>query len=468
MLIWGSVNREAQEYHVPWVPVKTGLMFHSLIQQTLPIVNWKTLNCDGITVRWEYVCRPVMKTKKVKTPNQKRGPKKAKGRASANLSEQMSRVVLAPSVAKKTQRAPKADVVSLPKCTLRYALACSDPFHPGARKACVPVGSAPTMKVTAFARTDIVFGASGIAYVMINPSTANDCPSALYTTSGVTVGSAALPYSASATLGAAGTGSALVAGWANLFHNGPFSAAQLIGGETATISTTAPVSGRIVAVGMRSQYTGTTLNESGLHYCYHAPDHVSLSGVTSSTLSAFGDVNIEGVSRKPCMLTVHGTTDSELSFAGQNPINDLSTQDTASILYPYSSGNWFWNSTYAGATSFRGGIAATSLGTFVVPVGAPVAVYAITGVAGASAHLEFIFHMEYTGAGAASMLSDNASDPEGAAMVRTAALTLPQKKLDNPTADAWSLMHAALKEGAKAAVEYIVPLAKSALFSLLM
>jgi hypothetical protein len=87
-----------------------------------------------------------------------------------------------------------------------------------------------------------------------------------------------------------------------LYHNGPFTSSQLTVTGTDDVSVSAV--GRMVSSGLRSQYTGTTLNESGLHWAYHDPSHASLSGITVSSIGAFGDANIIGVTRRPFTLPV--------------------------------------------------------------------------------------------------------------------------------------------------------------------
>jgi len=387
---------------------------------------------------------------------------------SNRIVERFASISLAPSVAKRVVKKspPSKSVLSLPKCTLKYALALSDPFSPSARGACIPIGGSPSQKIHSFIRFDVVIGTTGTAIVYVMPSLANDMPSIIYTTS--TYGGTLPIYTTSGTIGASGVNSALNTGLTYGFHNGPYTANQTIGETASGLGTT---NGRIVSVGLRAQYTGTTLNESGLYYCYHDPGHSSLAGISYFQIGAFGDANVEGISRKPCMLTVHGVNDSELNFSSQaSPeaaIANTIGATQAQTLYPYSNGDYIFANSYTGAPVNVGAYVPVSLGTVGAPVGVPIAVIGITGVAGQSVHLEYIQHMEFQGLAAASALTSTESDPPGAAMVRTAALALPASKLAQPDKSSWDLMYAGLGALWNAAKPYVVPAIEAGVIALL-
>jgi hypothetical protein len=75
--------------------------------------------------------------------------------------------------------------------------------------------------------------------------------------------------------------------------------------------------------------------------------------------------------------------------------------------------------------------------------------------------------MEFQGAPAGAMLTPNSADPEGAAMVKTAALSMPQMKLAAPQRSSWDIMYTSLKEVWHEAKPIVVPIAERALLSLL-
>jgi hypothetical protein len=76
--------------------------------------------------------------------------------------------------------------------------------------------------------------------------------------------------------------------------------------------------------------------------------------------------------------------------------------------------------------------------------------------------------MEYQGVPAATMLTKVSADTEGAAIVRSAALALPQAKLAEPQKTTWQLMYGALGSLWNEVKPIVVPLAETALMSLLV
>jgi hypothetical protein len=424
-----------------------------------------------------YACRPVSGQKAgvllknarggKKGTTRKGGKRKGSGRQKKmNFAEQFAAIRLAPAVNTapvKMVSKQKAKVM-LTQCTARYALACVDPFAPEARGACVPVGSAPSQKTHAFLRFDVTIGTSGAALLYFSPALSNDCASVFYTTSTWT-GSTLMPFSAGGTLGASGSSATLNAGWTQGSHNGPYNSAKFITNEVNSTPNDTQVSGKIVSAGLRTQYTGTTLNESGLYYCYHDPSHSSVSGLSAANIGNFGDANVEGVSRKPCTLVVHAVDADEQNYSNSVVTNPTLAASVCPLIYPFSGGDYYWYSNYGSTTT--GFAISQSIGGYGVPVGVPVGVIGMTGVAGQTVHVECILHFEYTGLAAAAMLTPTAPDIQGANNVITAALSVPAKKLDNPGKDVWSLMYEGLQEVAKTGIALAVPAAKAGLAMLL-
>lgn len=332
-------------------------------------------------------------------------------------------------------------------CALKYALACSDALDPSARGACVPYGSAPTMKTHAFVRTTIQLGANGFAALLFSPSTANDVPSLYHTTTAFAgfPGGQLNPW---ATYGSASIAATLATGWVSAAHNGPFAYSQL----TENFSNPITAVGRVVAAGARVQYTGTTLNESGIFTCYHDPTHEDISCFSGTQILAFADTNIEAVTRTPCTLNVFGVSETEMSLGPS--INDPTF--TTRSIYPYSQGENSWGVNLG--TPFISTVGAAA--TYGAIAGVPVGYIGITGVANSSVQLEYIVHLEYTGRAAAAMLTKTAADLEGTNLVREAALAVPAKKLANPMKDGWQLMREALNDAWQGAKPIVVPIAK--------
>jgi hypothetical protein len=406
--------------------------------------------------------------KKIINKNNNNKNKKQNKKRSNNKSlvEKMFSMRLAPSVNKPKRRpVPKTTTVSLPKCTLKYALAVSNPFATECRGACIPIGGSPSMKTHAYNRFDVTIGTTGNALIYLTPSLANDMPSIFFTTA-TYAGATQSPFSGGGIIGAAGTTTTLNTGWTSVTHNGPFTAGQLAG---SNLPSWGGVYGRVVSAGVRAQYTGTTLNESGLYYCYHDPAHSSVSGLTVSAIGNFGDTNVELVSRKPCELVTFGVASSELDYSIVEAI-DTSTIANPVIcgtLYPYANGDYVWAAAYNSATVVAGVQVPASGAAYGFGIGTPVGVIGVTGIAGQTVHIEYITHMEFQGAPAGAMLTPNSADPEGAAMVKTAALSMPQMKLAAPQRSSWDIMYTSLKEVWHEAKPIVVPIAERALLSLL-
>lgn len=322
--------------------------------------------------------------------------------------------------------AKKRNLIMHP-CTAKFALAIADPMNPAARGVCIPSSGGMTQRVLATFVTDITIGSQGFAYVYVTPSLANNTPCVYYSTGAFTG------------TGTAGTSSilsannTLVVGVQRGLHNGPYTASQLVVGSANNYT-----NGRIVACGLRVQYTGKTTNEGGVYYCRHELGHNSLSGSINSDIGNTSDGEVRGINREPCMLCVHPVDDDELNFSSE--ASGATTQNTA-VIYPYSNNVSGLSTTFNGSTIFSDTVAS-------IAVGVPVGVILITGTAGESIHLDYYQHMEYQGTLAAPSAIKAESDLEGAKKVMAAAKMLPVLKRDTPTEifSPWKCMHQALSE----------------------
>lgn len=327
--------------------------------------------------------------------------------------------------------------IRLPPCSLKFALACSDPFDPACRGACIPISAAPTQKVHAFARFDITIGSAGVGWALITPSLANDAFCIAVTIPGYT-GTTANAYSAN---------NILLPGVTGVNHNGPYGAAEM-----KTVDNQTYAGGRIVSAGVRLQYTGTVNNMSGLFYCLQEPDHNSLSGCSLSDISRFETVDIHAVSREPCTLVCFPNDEQETQIKS-------SRAASSNVVYPYATTD-LWSTTYNGGTSY------TYLAAGV-NVGHPVGLVFITGKAGETVHGEYITHMEYNGTLPAALTTAVDSDAANTFRIITAAKTITSKKLDHPKLSNWQAMYQSLGEVAASAIPMMVPAAQSALSALL-
>lgn len=369
---------------------------------------------------------------------------------------------MAPSVAARAQpRVKAAPLLKLSKCAIKYALALSDPFNPAARGVCVPVEGAPSHKTHGFIRFDVTIGTGGFGAVLLAPCLANDLPSVFFTTS-TFGGGPGTPLQPWATAGTFGTSNAtLNAGWAFANHNGPYSAITLTQNNLQSAGT-GMTYGKMVAAGLRTQYVGTTLNESGLYTCYHEGSHASLSGASANNLQSFADADITAVTRTPCSLSIFAVNPLELVYG--KAVGRANNGHLVEQLYPFSLEDSHWSDAFNGQAGKSPVIGPGSVYAAGVPVGATT----FTGVPGQVIHCEMIFHMEYSGVAAAANLTDNEPDMEGVAMVQQAALNIPAQKFARPKDSPWQIMHSCLKKVASAALPYVVPAAEAALTALLL
>jgi len=359
---------------------------------------------------------------------------------------------------------PKKDVLGttrshslrLTPCALRFAAAIADPFGVAAQGACIP--SAPAInsqKVHSFVRFDATVGTNGMGFITIHPCIANDGLLAYYT--GPTfAGTSAAPLTAS---------NVLATGVSRLSPAGlPYSTAQCAAPDATK---EALAFGRIVAVGVRMWYTGTTLNESGLTYCYVSPNHMPATQIpnggapmTIANLSTYDQTEISPLTRNQCSLSVFPVSRNEMEYLSPTTPAASSNTDYNSLqLYPYSSGYVNMMSGYTDTVAS-------------VYAGAPPAIIMFTGYSGNSVHVEIIQHIEYTGQLTAGRTTRDTADEEGAGQVMAAANIMQMEMTNNaglivkPTM--WSMMYSALGQVGNAALKIAVPAAEKALSALLL
>jgi hypothetical protein len=347
-------------------------------------------------------------------------------RRSKKISKQ-NNDLFGPSIPQRTVVAiPKKSTgtVSLSPCAIRYALAVSDPFHPQAKKACVPVyPSPPSLKTSAVTRFNMSIGTAGVGFATFAPVLSSDSVTSFYTTTAFT-GTAILPLSATDTLTTGVVTAALPL---------PFNTAGLLP-TTGSFS----VSGRVVSYGVRATYIGTTLNESGTLYCYTAPAHDNIIPYGSSTasLGAVLDTVVTAVNRESCELSIFATGNTETAYATEPPA-DSSAANT-SYVYPFCQGRTSMNSTF------------TITGTGSVKVGSPCSCIMATGVAGSSFLIELITHVEYTGPSAIMLATTTDADVRGFEIVQAAANQMALRKIENPKKTPWQHILDGIKETAHA------------------
>jgi len=320
----------------------------------------------------------------------------------------------------RPKKVPKDNGVKLSPCAIKYALAIADPFSPGAKQSCVPrAPSIPSLKNTAVTRITAFVGTSGVGFVLLNPTLANDLPALWYTQATFT-GLAVTPLSANNTITTGVTTSNLPL---------PYNSTSLLssGGSYQ-------VYGRIVSSGLRIKYTGTTMNESGAYYCYVTPNHDNVMGYagSASAAGALLETSVTSIDREPCSIACYGINDNETTYSNTN------SGTSQSVLFPFSAINNTFNNGYTYNPGYSNG--------------SPIGVIIFTGVAGSSFLVECIQHTEYAGPSAATLTTTTDADTIGFDTVQAAASLLPLKKQEsnNQHKSPISLMLEGIKEVAMA------------------
>jgi len=316
---------------------------------------------------------------------------------------------------------------------MRYALCIADPFNPSSRGACVPVfPAADSQKVTSYSRFTAAIGTLGLGGLSIQPCLANDGVMAFYTNSA---------YASSAFYPTTGVANTLNVGISTASPNNlPYSTSFLASGLSGEYPV---VTGRIVSVGVRISYVGTTMNESGVAYLYADPTHMN-AGVLANTPSAMGtfqSAEVCSFTRKPCTLNLFPVSPNETIYGNQYYVGAITP-----VVYPYCNNS-----------NILGGVAGGTTYTIAsVPVGSSPGMILFTGVAGSQVLVEIVQHVEYTGELAGALLTGSDSDQRGFEIVSAAASRLPLMK---NTAAPGTTMLSMMKEAISSVATQLKPVA---------
>jgi hypothetical protein len=400
---------------------------------------------------WQLVFKIFNKINKNKNSQSKNKKSTKKGvrtvsRKQVNLVKSMFQPAYKPISMLKPP--PKASAsVSLSKCAARLALSIADPFNPAARESCLPTSPAiDSAAISIITRTDLTVGLLGVGWIQVSPCLASDGVVAYVT--GSTFNSSNFEILTA--------NSTLVTG---VISVSPSQAPYTTSNLSSNYSDQTPsVSGRIVSVGVRITYSGTTLNQSGMVYCYADPTHnasdaYGASVGTVALMSAFETCDVSAVSRDPCTLVTTVTNPNEYAYTSYV---GGTTSEALTSVYPYS----------CTTSAFYGGFTNTVAS---LAVGVPIMCIAISGAtAGITFHVDLIQHVEYTGYMAAALVKPREADMEGTASVLAAAFKLPLYVMSNPGVSRWNLMMQALKAGAKLLKPIVLPMLESGLAALLV
>lgn len=339
--------------------------------------------------------------------------------------------------------------LAMSECTARFLRAVVDPF--GERNVCLPVApAAASLKSSGFVRLQMSVGTAFTGFVVVNPTWCADLPQGFFTTP---------TYAASnnliSVLSAANT---LYLGVLPITtSNLPYSTGDVnipaATGSQATSDQATALQGRVVACGVRITYTGTTINESGVSYCYVDPMHENVFGVTANgaSIGSLLQTDVKGVTRDPCCMSIYPVNDIEVLYGTAAPNNEVvSTSGSAATQFFYN----FSPSCGGQMPTSTGGVAlyavpeASPLFTGnTVAVPAAIAGYYVQTSAPANFLVEMIVHCEYLGPKVATLATPNIADPVGFAHAQSVLQNIPIVKQRNP--------HMSLKETVLSSVREI-------------
>lgn len=343
----------------------------------------------------------------------------------------------------------------LSHCALKFALALVNPWDPGALGVCNPAGKETfTMPAHSVQRFTMTIGTGQLGFIQLSPCLANDYPNVWYTG----------PNYASSTVSTILTGN-------NAYSLGvlpatastlPFNSTQLAN-QSALDSPL--VTGRVVSMGVRVTYSGTTLNEGGFTYSLHDPNHMNTAGAGPADIGTYVEAMVSPVSRKPLTLSIYPITDLEDQMAFMQPGTNLTTGSIVN-LYPFSNADAAFNTIYKGPTAYV--VNDLPLGSSV-PAAAPIACILVTGNAGNTFEVEIITHVEYSGQLSQYMSRRSHTDVQGAVMVKnaykeSAVITAQRSTVQY---DPWGDFRSVLTEVASDVASSLIPVGINAVRGLL-
>lgn len=378
------------------------------------------------------------------------GVKINKSKKTTNVSKAINKLFSADNIPNRQISNPyprlKQSPIALTKCAMKYALAIAEPFNPKARGVCGVLGNSfgPTQKVSAVQRFTFVVGTAGLGFAAIVPCLSNDgvsafCSNASYANGSVQVLSA----------------NNILSVGVNQIQNTqiPYTTAQII--PTGTASNNAKLSGRVLSIGVRVTYVGTTMNQSGTYNCLAPSDHTNMTLIPGSTtamdvpnIQSDPQVVLEPCDRGWCELNICPTFPYEMGFS-----NSSSVSGNSPTVYPFSNGSTNINTFTFGAAA--------------VNAGSPIAIIAVSGALGGNTYqVELISHLEYAGPSCAGATTPSESDEQGGRVVLRAASQMSIAKASSGK-KGWPLMYQLLCEAGNAAIEHAVPIAVNSLLAII-
>jgi hypothetical protein len=297
-------------------------------------------------------------------------------------------------------------------------------------------------------RGDGFVGTQGVGFIAVSPALPNDVPTCFYTD--ITYARNDIAILAADSVFNTGVNTGL--------HNGPYTTGNFV----QLISRSAPANGRIVSVGLKVNYTGTTLSQSGLVYGYRSAEHENCTEQPSASGNPAVPITLAGLGQRPdtiicpteregCTISDYASCSQELEYANQG--DHANPTDSTMLIYPYC----------------KNGTGLTEDFTYTITsqlqIGHPTMMFAISGVPGTSFHFELILHIEYIGLSAVGKLTGTHTDLLNAHRILNAANSVNRERSRNG-GSAWSTFVKALKAGAKALKPHVVPAIEAGLMAL--
>lgn len=323
-------------------------------------------------------------------------------------------------------------------CVSKMFYAVTEPWSPRATGACIPTFPArPSHKVTAFSRFDIAVGTQGIGFLTVAPTVANDIYCFVHSTAAFTGSNGPSDVTFAALTGVPATTGVIASKMGNL----PYSAATL---TTSTLGEAPQAHGRIISTSFSASYTGTTLDQSGLFFCYSDPAHDNVSSYSLNTLGARTECEITGVTREKCWVTCYPITHNECQYDRESTLNtsfvSLTTaqgqrSNLITSVCPFSDGDYYNTSAAA--------VTAASISSSIPA--APMVLIISGAVPGSTVHIEVVTHAEYIGYACEGRTTSSGFDSVGTETLLAALGKLPALKQSKPTAPIGQLVLEGMK-----------------------
>jgi len=320
-------------------------------------------------------------------------------------------------------KVPKA---GLSLAAAKYVAAMLNPWCLEARDASIPIGNGRgSMKFMSFNRFDISIGTGGVGWVLVSPTNTNN-HIAWYTTSGY-MGTTAVPYLTALT-------QTLNTGVVSVSSNAPVNATNCAAAYNPGVPASGSAFGRVVACGITCSYTGTTVNQGGLLYCFTDPDHASVVGSSAATLGSRSECEVTNIERSKCYLADFPKMEEESQF-------DRSTQLQAAPGFTYIVPGYPFSSGQPAGPDSGGNIIFPSSA-----FGQPTMVILATGSPGNTLHIEIVQHLEYQGPAAEGRLTDTLVDTVGFGVVTAAVSRASARRQSRGGADFADAFYSSLSE----------------------